>query len=162
VMRHKRQVRTAPSDAPRARAVAPSLGMKDLRPAELVILGALYDDELKRKGWEAIQEGELFTTKLGSDLAAAIRGAFPDGPPVGTPAAWLGHLEPEPLREEMARLQADPRVERITRNYLEDAVAYLREQQEKRSFDDIKLVGRDDTSLKEIQERLRKLKKTQD
>jgi DNA primase len=164
VLRHRRQAKR-PSPEPTATRPRPTiapLGIKDLRPAELVILGALYDDQLRRLAWETAAETSLFTSKIGAELATAIRTSFPDGPPAGIPATWLGRIEPEAMREEMIRLETDPRVDRITPNFFEGSVAHLREQLEKRSFDVLKNAPRDDQALVEIQNRLRKLKKAQE
>ena len=100
------RVRAAQRERLRARqrgtaAPQPSLERTRLAPAEIVILRAFLESDLRREALLAIRNDLLFSPG-GVELGSAIRTAFPTDPPQGKPIEWLTQLEDESARQSLA------------------------------------------------------------
>lgn len=98
-----------------------------LHGAELIVFRSLLDDRYRRSAWLFSRARDLFATDLGVRLSEAIGAAFPSGPPEGMPAVWLPRIDDEHLRDALASLTEDFRAQRLSEDYLADAVTKLRE-----------------------------------
>jgi DNA primase len=158
VRRYKRQVRSAREDEPVARPLNPFASAK-LHASEIAIFRALLEPGLRQLSWNVCGEADLFATDLGSRLATAVRGAFPAGPPTEKPSVWVSRIEPEDVRDTFMVAQYDPRVERITDKFLEDAIEHLRRNRQKRQLQQSKRELTGDDRLRDV---YRKLKERQE
>ncbi|RYG35151.1 DNA primase [bacterium] len=122
--------RAAPSEEePRAYRPRPrpTVAKSSLHAAELIVFRSLLDERYRRNAWLFSRARDLFTTDLGVRLSEAVATAFPSAPPEGPPTGWLHRLGDEPLREALSTLADDLRGQRLSEDYLADAVTKLRE-----------------------------------
>ena len=63
-----------------------------LNRIESTLFRAFFVPEFQRTVWMCVHRESLFMTGAGVRLARAIKAAFPDGPPTGPPAVWVGRL----------------------------------------------------------------------
>jgi DNA primase len=127
--------RDAGADAPRHFAFS---------SRERAILIGLFREHLKAAAWQVLGDPDLMETKAGMEMARAVRSAFPEGPPKGRPAEWLGLVEPDEVRTTLANVEAewtrglaDDRVE-VTEPFFQDSVEGLRDSREKRRLQSLK------------------------
>jgi hypothetical protein len=69
--------------------------------------------------------------------------------------SWLAKLEPEDLRETFIVAYDDPRVERLTPEFLEDSVETLRKIQRNKKLQQSKREMQGDDRLRDIQKKLK-------
>lgn len=135
----------------------PALATK-LPGPEAAILRGVLDEKSRGLVWPVVQQTQLFQSPVGAAIAQALVTAFGDQIPEGTPGQWLHRLEDESLQErfvEIGLVDGPP----ITAELLIDIVDRMTKGHEKRAVVNLKpdAVG-DDEKLRQLEERLRKLK----
>ena len=68
-----------------------------------VFLGFM-DEEMRKAGWSACCDTEIFVTAAAARLAEAIASAWPNEAPSGQPTDWIEDLQPGELREQLLAL----------------------------------------------------------
>ncbi len=149
--------RATSSAAPRKRPT-PQASLGKMSSAETTVLCAILDAQLRAKAWPHIERPELLASEQALALADALRAAFPDGAPEGSPKTWLSKIEPEALRETLSDLQFDLRTQQMSEPFFQDSVALLRSQHEKRQLQNLKKSDLDDAARTEILNRIRSIK----
>jgi len=155
VNRERKHAARAEGEAPRVAIVRPKLSSSSLAAAEVVVYRAFLDERYRSYGWTHARNADLFATHTALSLSEAITAAFPDAPPAGPPVGWLHYLEPEELRQILSDLLLDVRGENINLEVLDDAVARLRRDAEKRAMAEIRQGEMDDRSRQEYLLKLR-------
>ncbi len=110
VRRHKRRSNSVRPDEQPSKPINPFKSLA-VDAAELVVFRAFVDNEQRALAWNLFGEHNLFFTDSGKALAAAIRQAFPTGPPVGKPSTWVMSIEPDDIRDVFIASQYDLRAE---------------------------------------------------
>ncbi|HVT14396.1 MAG TPA: DNA primase [Fimbriimonadaceae bacterium] len=154
IMKFKRRRRTAHADEAVPRPATPMLS-RELHASELAIFRGLLEPGVRQLAWNVCGEGDLFVSELGGQTAAAIRAAFPSGPPSEKPSVWVPAIEPEHVREAFSLAQHDLRFEGITVRLVEDAVMRLRRIQKTRELQQIKKQPQDNERLKDFLNKLK-------
>lgn len=154
VHRFKRQKRSVRDEDPVPRALNPFASAK-LHVSEVAIFRALLEPGLRQLAWNVCGDPDLFATGLGNRLAQAIRTAFPDSPPTTKPAVWVAKLEPDEMRETFIVAHDDPRMDRITDRFLEDAIDVLRKIRQQKTVQRTKREMTGDERLREIHSKLK-------
>lgn len=152
--KYKRQMRSAPAGE---MAAHPSMPMtpRELHASEIAIFRGLLEPGVRQLAWNICGEGDIFVSELGREVAAAVRAAFPGGPPTEKPSVWVPAIEPENLREAFALAQHDLRFEGITNKLLEDAVQRLRRLRKNRELEQIKKQPQDNERLRDFLNKLK-------
>jgi DNA primase len=154
VRRYKQQRRSAVVDEARPRALNPFRSTA-LHVSEIAIFKGLLEPGLRQLSWNVCGDADLFPTETGKGIAEAVRAAFPDSAPTEKAAVWTAKIEPEALRDTFTVAMYDPRVDRLTDRFLEDAIARLRAIQEQRKLQDSKRHLEGDDRLRDVYKRLK-------
>jgi DNA primase len=153
-----RKSRSKQAWLPRANGAARKSALL-VTPAERVLFHGFLGQEHRARAFALFGETDLFETKQGAELGAAIREAFKT-PPTGQPAEWLHQLEGSAaqLLIDLDLEQADP----ISKEFLDETANALRRKLEKRKLNQMKGQIVDDEGRMNYLERLRKLNKAED
>jgi DNA primase len=154
VRRFKKQRKTLAHDEPPVRALNP-FRSTPLHVSELAIFKGLLEPGLRQLSWNVCGDVDLFPSETGKAVASAVREAFPDGAPTEKPAVWTARIEPEGLRDTFTVALYDPRVDRLTDRFLEDAIAKLRALHDQRQLDQSKRDLAGDDRLRDVYKRLK-------
>lgn len=141
---------------PAAKVMAPGWG--DLLPSELRVFSAILDDSFRATAWPALRDVDLFITSIGRTLAEELVRTFPQGPPEGPPAAWIGEIQPEEVKGLLGDLELDPRWVPITDVALSDALAHLTLRRSERERASLKTGTSSDADLLERYQHLKRHK----
>ena len=114
------------SSVPVTRAVS------ELWPAETTLFRAMIEEAHRAHAWAFLQEESLFQSNEGKALRSALVLAFADVAPEGEPKVWFHRVEPESFRDLLSRILDDPRLDRLTQPFVDDAAKRLREESESR------------------------------
>jgi hypothetical protein len=129
-----------------------------LSAPEIVIFRALLEPPLVESAWRRIvEQPEIFETGAGSQLAAAIAAAYPDGFPQGPPSSWVHAIEPEHMRQVLSEVTLDFRSENLSEQRLSDSVSFLQRQADARELRRQKAAERSPEERQEILNKLRQL-----
>lgn len=102
--------------------------LKQIPPAEAVVLKAAMETELRNKAWGMLIDTSLFTTSLTIEISLELKKVYPE-PPVGNFRSWPQNATlSEQTFSTLCDLEFDPRVQHITGPYLDDSYEKLKEQ----------------------------------
>lgn len=132
-----------------------ALGMKS---ADVAVFSAFLSETFRVRAWHEMADPDLFISPRAQELASIIRATFPEAAPAGKPAAWLGKIEPEAWQEildEIANRQTQ-----LTPEFFQQTLELLSKKKAERDLERLKGEATGDERLKEVSERLKKLKNT--
>ncbi|MFQ3587697.1 MAG: DNA primase [Fimbriimonadaceae bacterium] len=136
-----------------------AIGTPALSSQEAQIVRCLLEPALAPDAWRVMREEGLFYTALGKRVAESVARSFPDAPPSGPAATWLGTVDDEEIRQAIADTEFGLHL-LASESALESAAAYLRRERDSRALETIKAGDGGDERLRKIQERLQNLKET--
>ena len=103
-----------------------------LHPKEVLIFGAILDNQFRAKTWEFLQDDDHFLSQNGRRLASELVKTFPDGPPSGPARQWLPQTH-KGVQELMSAVEQDNRIIGLNEIVINDAVAHLNRKIDERS-----------------------------
>ena len=93
------------ADPKAAKATAQSAPESDqITGVERAVFLGFMDEEMRKAGWSACCDTEIFVTAAAARLAEAIASAWPNEAPSGQPTDWIEELQPGELREQLLAL----------------------------------------------------------
>ena len=104
-----------------------------LNRIEATLFRAFFVPEFGRTAWMCVHREGLFMTGAGLRLARTIKATFPDGPPSGAPAVWVGKL-PDREATMMGDLNGGPIDLPLTEDDLVGAIERLNRLMAKRDL----------------------------
>lgn len=153
----KRRAQRRGSSGPEAAVAATGPAM---RTQERTVLRAVLDPAFAPMAWQTIRDPDLFVTRAAHDLAVALGAAFPDKDPQGPPRAWMADALDETVRTALSDLEMTDLLV-LNEDEIKDAIATLRQERARREAQAAKSSAtQDDDALRDLQERLKKLKKS--
>ncbi len=129
--------------------------IEGLVPAEKVVFRELALGRDNEAVWQALADQDITVSEAGSRLRKAIVDAFPLRPPEGSASEWLSEIEDEDAGQALADCTMLPEVFDVQ---LEGALNILRGKLAVVEVKQLISEPRNDARLKEIQQRLQKLK----
>ncbi len=154
IRRNRKASRTDDEVAP---SPSQTLTRAELHVSEIAILRGLLEPGMRQLAWNVCGEQNLFVTETGRLVAYAVTKAFPTGPPVEKPAVWVPRIEPESVRDAFDIAQNDPRVDRLTPDFLTDAIERLRKLYRNREIrEQMRGRSKDVETLRDIHEKFKK------
>lgn len=135
------------------------IGRPSLSSQEAQVVRCLLEPALATDAWRVLKEEGLFYTSLGRRVVEAVGRAFPDEPPVGPAASWLGRIDDEEVCQAIAETEYGLHL-LASEAGLQSAASFLRKERDSRNLATIKESESGDERLRKIQERLRNLKET--
>lgn len=151
-MRRKKDDAHDEPSGPKLASGKPKLGLKRV---EADMFRAFLDETTRNIVYGSVTNADLFLTGSAISLANNLADAFPLEQPKGVLADWLSQVESEDARNLLVDLELtsnDP----MTRPYVEDAIALLERERDKREQERVKHEVEGDERLKRIQEHLKK------
>ena len=125
---------------------------------EIAVIRALVEPGLRSRAWEICLQPDMFATTVGAKIAQYLTASF-SSVPEGAPIVWIGKIENEATKVAMGDLLMDD-FHPITEGILEEAIASLASKRETREVHVQSSGEMDDARLKELHERLKRLKNT--
>lgn len=120
---------------------------------ESMIFRAFLSEKYRRFGYMIALKADFFQSGVAQELSHALKNAFPDRPPEGSPGTWIHRIEPETARQTVADLMMDPNEEPLTEEAMSTALQRLKSQVEKRKRLEFLQSGGDPTEyLKRLRE----------
>ena len=139
-------------------------GAKNIQRRKLAVTGpesavllALLTPSLTAQAWAACGRVDLWASRVGSKTAEIIRESFPEAPPATEPAEWLSRLTDARAAMVLSDLEMN-QSEPLDADSVRVAIEELMRQAELRSVQAVAQTDLDDAQLKDLSERLRKLK----
>lgn len=105
----------------------------EMSSAEIVIFCAFLSEEFRLQGFTYARMTELFESRLGQRLSAAVKTLFATAP-VGKPAMWLAQFGDAELQAILGDLASGVRMSRLTSQFISDAVTVMRRKYARRKL----------------------------
>jgi DNA primase len=136
--------------------VAVASPVEEMHRIEIAFFQAFLSEEHRNAVWSAMLEDDLFLTGAASRLGGALIAAFPDFPPIGKPAEWIGELDPK-WQEVLTEVNLSSTL-LLNPGYVQDTIRFLQKKREARQLKSLRRQNMDEQELKTYLARLNGLK----